>query len=195
MSQNKTKLCTNCNQHKPSIEFKRLLTLAQTRATLRQPNATTRYWADSKRCKSCQAELKRRTPMTVKEIRNKISSGDMHKDIGEAIIKQKREALPKKRSRVMKEYWQKKRVGWIDELKANLQKQVTRYASRYYSYKNQLGDTPTPTQHAMLDQHSYNYKEAQRIRKDLMDRAKSGEVVDTDTKINELIKRRKAGVV
>lgn len=189
----KTKLCTNCGETKPSKEFKRLLTLAQTRATLRQPNATTRYWADSKRCKSCQAQLKRHTPLSINEIRNKITTGDIHKEIGEAIIKQKREAIPKKRARVMKEYWQKKRVGWVDELKTNLQKQVTRYASRYYSYKTQLGDNPTDRQHAMLEQHSYNYAEAKRIRQDLMEQARAGTNVPIDVKINELIKRRKVG--
>jgi hypothetical protein len=94
----------------------------------------------------------------------------------------------------MKEYWQKKRTGWQDELKANLQAQVTRYATRYYSYKTQLPENATPNQQALLLQHSYNYKEAQRVRKDLMDRVAKGEVIDPATKINELIKRRKAGV-
>jgi polyhydroxyalkanoate synthesis regulator phasin len=46
----------------------------------------------------------------------------------------------------------------------------------------------------MLEQHSYNYAEAKRVRQDLMNRIKSGEEVAVDTKINELIKRRKAGV-
>jgi hypothetical protein len=94
----------------------------------------------------------------------------------------------------MKEYWQKKRLGWQSELKANLQAQVTRYATRYYSYKTQLPDNPTDRQHAMLEQHSYNYKEAQRVRKDLMKQAVSGTNVPVDVKINELIKRRKVGV-
>lgn len=96
----------------------------------------------------------------------------------------------------MKEYWEKKRLGWVDELKTNLQAQVTTYANRYYSYKNQLGDPNqiTPAQHAMLDQHSYNYAEAQRIRKELMKQAKDGREISPDTKINDLIKRRKAGV-
>jgi hypothetical protein len=95
----------------------------------------------------------------------------------------------------MKEYWQKKRLGWVDELKANLQKQVTRYASRYYSYKNNLPDYElwTTAQHAMLDQHRYNYAEARRIRQDLLEQAKNGKEFSPDVQINELIKRRKAG--
>ena len=35
--------CAKCKQFKPIKQFQRRLTLAQTRATLRQPNATTRY--------------------------------------------------------------------------------------------------------------------------------------------------------
>ena len=93
----------------------------------------------------------------------------------------------------MKEYWEKKRLGWQSELKANLQAQVTRYATRYYSYKNHLPEDATPNQNALLLQHSYNYKEAQRIRKDLMNRVQAGEVMAVDVQINELIKRRKVG--
>jgi len=99
----------------------------------------------------------------------------------------------------MKEYWQKKKLGWHDELKTNLQKKVTTYANRYYSYKNKLSDYDSPNQttqaqHAMLDQHSYNYAEAKRIRQEILNQIKSGQEVAVDTKINELIKRRKVGV-
>jgi hypothetical protein len=94
----------------------------------------------------------------------------------------------------MKEYWQKKRLGWVDELEANLQKQVTTYANRYYSYQNHMPEQATPAQHALLDQHSYNYAEAKRIRQDLLEQAKDGREFSPDVKINELIKRRKVGV-
>jgi hypothetical protein len=172
-----------------------VLTLAQSKAILRRPNLTTRHTLYSALCQSCRQQRKRRTPLTTKQIRNKISSGDILPTIGEALIQAKKTALPRKRSKVMKEYWQKKRDGWVDVLKANLQTQVTTYASRYYSYKNNLPEheLATPAQHALLSQHSYNYAEAKRIRKDLMERVKAGEVIEVDVKINELIKRRKAG--
>jgi hypothetical protein len=93
----------------------------------------------------------------------------------------------------MKEYWQKKKLGWQGELKVNLQAQVTRYASRYYSYKNNMPEQATPRQHALLDQHSYNYAEAQRVRQEILNQIKSGQEVEVDVKINELIKRRKVG--
>jgi polyhydroxyalkanoate synthesis regulator phasin len=121
---------------------------------------------------------------------------DIHQQLGENLIKQKQEAIPRRRSKVMKEYWEKKRTLWQDELKANLQAQVTAHANRYYSYKNNLSDNdnPTPQQHAMLDQHRYNYEEAKRVRQDLMEQAKSGTNVPTDIKIETQIKRRKVGV-
>ena len=189
----RTKLCVTCNEVKPTAQFKRRLSLAQTRAFLRQPNATTRYWTDSKRCKECQLQHKRHRPLTIKEIRTKITSGDMHHVVGEEKIKRMRQAIPKRRSKVMKEYWQKKKLGWQDELKTNLQKQVTAYANRYYAYKNKLSDydSPTPLQHATLDQHSYNYMEAKRVRQELLNKVRDGEEVDQAVKINELIKRRK----
>jgi hypothetical protein len=118
----------------------------------------------------------------------------MNKTVGEEKIKLMRQAIPKRRAKVMKEYWQKKKLGWQDELKTNLQAQVTTYANRYYSYKIKMPEQATPQQHAMLEQHSYNYAEAKRVRQDLMNRIKSGEEVAVDVKINELIKRRKAGV-
>ena len=190
-----TKTCASCNETKPLKEFKRRLSLAQTRAFLRQPNATTRYITDSKNCSSCRQQRKRYKPLTQKQIRSKITTGDMHHVIGEAKLQKIRQAIPKRRAKVMKEYWEKKRLGWQDELKTNLQKQVTAYANRYYSYQNQMPEQPTPNQNALLLQHSYNYKEAQRVRKDLMERARGGEVIDPATKIETQIKRRKVGDV
>jgi hypothetical protein len=189
-----TKLCSTCNETKPKKEFHRVLTLAQSKALLKKPNLTTRHTLYSSLCKDCRNQRKRRTPLTIKDLRNKISSGDLNPVIGEALITEKREALPKKRAKVMKEYWQKKRTLWQDELKTNLQTQVTTYANRYYSYQNQMPEDPTPNQHAMLDQHSYNYAEAKRIRQDLLEQTKAGREFSPDIKINELIKRRKAGV-
>lgn len=188
-----SKLCASCKQTKPKKEFHRILTLAQSKALLKKPNLTTRHTLYSSLCRACRNQRKRRTPLTIKDLRNKISSGDLNPVIGEALITEKRQALPRKRSKVMKEYWQKKRTLWQDELKSNLQKQVTTYANRYYSYQNQMPEDATPLQHALLDQHSYNYKEAQRVRQEILNQIKSGQKVAVDVKINELIKRRKVG--
>jgi hypothetical protein len=188
-------LCKTCGETKPKKEFHRILTLAQSKALLRKPNLTTRHTLYSSLCRDCRNQRKRRTPLTIKEIHNKITTGDMNPVIGKALINQKREAIPRKRSKVMKEYWQKKRLGWIDELTANLQKQVTTYANRYYSYKNHMPEDATTAQHALLDQHRYNYAEAKRIRQDLLEQAKDGREISPSIKINELIKRRKVGAI
>ena len=193
----KTKVCASCGEVKAWLKFQRKLTLAQTKAYLRNPDARTRYITQSKNCSECRAQRKSKKPLTADQIRTKISTGDMHPMIGEAKLKQKREAIPLVKSRIMKEYWQKKRTDWVDELKTNLQKQVTAYANRYYSYQNQMPDDPTDRQHALLDQHKYNYAEAQRIRQDLLEQARKvvedgiGTNVPKDIQINELIKRRK----
>jgi hypothetical protein len=170
-----------------------VLTLAQSRALLKKPNLKTRHTLYSSLCNTCRRIKKRRTPLSIKQIRTKITTGDINPIIGEALIAEKKTALPRKRSKVMKEYWQKKKLGWQGELKANLQTQVTRYASRYYSYKNHIPENATPNQQALLLQHSYNYAEAKRVRQDLMDRVEKGEEIAVDVKINELIKRRKVG--
>ncbi len=190
------KTCTSCNETKPKKEFHRILSLAQSRALLKKPNLSTRHTLYSSLCNTCRRIKKRRTPLSIKQIRTKITTGDLNPIIGEALITEKKQALPRKRSKVMKEYWQKKRTLWQDELKTNLQKQVTAYANRYYSYQNQMPDDPnqvTPQQHAMLDQHKYNYAEAKRIRQDLMNRVQAGEVVEVEVQIHEMIKRRKVG--
>jgi len=188
-----TLVCKTCGETKPKKEFHRILTLAQSKALLKKPNLTTRHTLYSSLCRTCRNQRKRRTPLSIKELRNKITSGDLNPIIGESLITQKKQAIPKARARVMKEYWQKKRTLWQDEVKTNLQKQVTTYANRYYSYQNHLPEDPTPNQNALLLQHSYNYKEAQRIRQDLMNKIKAGEVIAVDVQINELIKRRKVG--
>lgn len=193
----KQKQCTRCNETKPINEFKRRLTIAQSRAMLRNPKINKAYVTTSKRCKACQAELKRHTPLSTKEIRSKITTGDIHKTIGEAMLEERRKAIPETRSRVMKEYWEKKKTAWVKPLKENLQKQVATYRNRYYSYRNALekqikdGKDTTQAQHAMLVQHGWNHQEAKRVRNFLMDRAQSGHFVDPTTKIQTLIKPMK----
>ena len=181
----KTKLCPKCRQTKPTNQFKRRLSLAQSRAVLRNPNITTNYIADSKLCKACQPKRKPPRLLSIKEIRTRISNGDLHPILGEAKIKELRENIPKIRSRVMKEHWQDKRNAPIKELKKNLAQQVAKFASRYHATKS------NDPHHANLPQHKYSYDEAKRVRDDLLSRATSGEAIDPTIKINELIKRRR----
>jgi hypothetical protein len=186
----KLKTCASCGENKPTKDFRRRLTIAQSRAVLNNPKINRPYIATSKNCAECRLQTKRRTPLSIQEIKNRLATGDIHQQIGENLIKQKQEAMPRRRSKVMKEYWQKKKLGWVDTLKTNLQTQVTAYANRYYSYQNQMPEQTTDRHHAMLEQHRHNYAEAKRIRQDLLEQARGGTLVPLDTKIVELIRAK-----
>ena len=176
-----TKTCASCKQTKPKKEFLKRLTLAQTRAYLKQPNATTRYTTTSKNCKACQAKLKRKNkPLTPKQIRTRITSGDMPKIMGEMKLNQIREAIPKKRSKVMKETWEKRRSEPYRKLKRHLQDQLNRFGNRHFASKN--------LQDATREQNSWNYQEAKRIMKDLLEQAQAGREISPDIQIASLIK-------
>ena len=179
MTVEKQSLCASCKQFKPTKQFQRRLTLAQTRATLRQPNATTRYIATSKNCADCRKKTKRSKPLTAKQIRTKMTSGDMSKIVGEMKLNQIKQAIPKKRARVMKEYWQKKKAEPLRTLKENLQQQVAKYANRYHASAH--------LQNATAEHNRYNYEQARRIRDELLRDALFGTAVPNDIQIATLI--------
>lgn len=191
----KTKTCTNCGETKPSTQFRRRLTIAQSRAMLRNPNITKAYVTTSKRCKDCQP--KRHSPLSTKQIRSKITTGDIHKTMGESILEERRKAIPETRSRVMKEYWEKKRSGWVKPLKQSIQAQVQTYRNRYQAYRtaldraNESGNPSTSAQHARLVQHGWNYKEAQRVRDKVFKEIDEGTKYPSTFHIQTLIKPMK----
>lgn len=176
----KTKTCTKCNETKPSAEFKRRLNLAQTRALLKQPNATTRFTTISKHCKTCREKKRSRTPLTAKEIRTRMTNGDMPQLMGEMKLAKLREGIPKTRSRVMKETWQKRKAEPHKKLKRHLQDQLNRFGNRHFASKN--------LQDATKEQNRWNYQEAKRIMKDLLEQAKNGVEIPHDVQIASLIK-------
>ena len=177
--------CVKCNQEKPKKEFLKRLTLAQTRAFLKQPNASTRFTATSSTCKQCRNKTKRKKLLTTKEIRTKISTGDIHRIKGELRLKEMVENLPKRRSRVMKEYWQKKKAQPSEQLKASIQQQVVRYSKRASAGKR--------LQDATRAKNSWNYQEAKRVKKELFDRLAEGEQFAVDLKIEQFFKVKPQG--
>ena len=188
------KTCTMCKETKPQAEFKRRLTLAQSAHYLRRASVKTRTSVISVRCKDCWQNSKRKTKLTRKEILNKVASGDMHSVTADIELRKRKEELPKIRSRIMKEYWWGKKVDYIKQLNANLQYQVTLYGARYRNTKSKLKaslERHETTHHALLEQHSKNYTLAKQIKKDLMARAREGEVIDLDTKLMTLMKKGK----
>lgn len=176
------KQCPKCKQFKPTTQFKRRLSLAQSRAVLRNPNITTNYMADSKLCKSCQPKRKPPRLLSIKEIRTRVSNGDLHPILGEAKIKQLREEIPQRRAKVMKEHWQKVKTKPATELKKHLSQQVAKFASRYHATKS---NNP---QHAMLEQHRWNYEEAKRVRDMLLEKINKGGDIDPTIQIELLMK-------
>ena len=184
----KTKTCTHCGETKPIEAFKRRLTKRQSCVLLNRSSLSQGIVVDSVRCKTCWLMTKSRKPMTKKQIRNKINSGDIKRVLGEIMISEINRAIPLKRSRVMKEEWQKRKTSWVKTLNDNLQQQVDKYRNRYYAYKATLNKSSGENslrdkQHATLEQHRLNYEQAIQIKKRLMDRAKSGEKIEVDVQI------------
>lgn len=187
----KTKTCTHCGETKPLDAFKRRLTKRQSCALLHRSSISCGITVESVRCKTCWHMTKSKKPLTKKQIRNKMNSGDLKWVIGNIMLKELNETIPQKRSRVMKLEWQKRKTGWIKTLNDNLQQQVVKYKNRYHAYRASLNKLSKSSgenslqdkQHAMLEQHRWNYEQAKQIKKRLMDRAKSGEKVEVDVQI------------
>jgi hypothetical protein len=174
------KQCIKCGATKPTSQFKRRLSLAQSRAVLHNPNVTTNYMADSKLCKDCQPKRKPPRLLTNKEIRNRITDGDLRRGLGEAILEKRKEILPQRRSKVMKERWQKVKDEPIKQLKAHIQKQVAKFASRHRGAKY--------LQDATRLQNAHNYQEAKRVKDLLVEKLNRGESIDPNIDIQTLFK-------
>ena len=182
----KTKTCTHCGETKPLDAFKRRLTKRQSCALLHRSSIKQGLVVESVRCSTCWLMTKSRKPMTKKQIRNKIESGDIKRVLGEILIREIDRTIPLKRSRVMKEEWQKRKTEWVKTLNTNLQQQVDTYRNRYYGYKyavNKMQGQVSPLQPATLEQHRLNYEQSKQIRTDLMTRARAGEKIEVDVQI------------
>lgn len=179
----KTKTCTHCGETKPLDAFKRRLTKRQSCALLHRSSIKQGLVVESVRCSTCWLMTKSRKPMTKKQIRNKIESGDIKRVLGEILIREIDRTIPLKRSRVMKEEWQKRKTEWVKTLNDNLQQQVDKYRNRYYGYKAIKREQMFPSQHATLEQHRLNYNQSMQIKKDLMTRARAGEKIEVDVQI------------
>lgn len=189
----KTKTCTHCGETKPIEAFKRRLTKRQSCVLLHRSSISQGIVVDSVRCKTCWLMTKSKKPLTKKQIRNKIESGDIKRVLGEIMLKEIDRTIPLKRSRVMKEEWQKRKTGWIKTLNDNLQQQVAKYRNRYYAYKATKREQMFPLtdkQNAMLEQHRQNYAQAMQIKKDLMTRARAGERIEVDVQIVMYLKTK-----
>lgn len=166
----KEKKCIKCGEFKPLAQFKRKLTVAQSRAMLQRPTLRNPIETISKLCKACQPKTK----LTPKTLRNKISDGDIHPIIGEAKIKELKEKIVLGRSKVMKEYWQGKQDAIIKPFYRNIQKQTERKRAYYMTQLSKPKD-PNLTAHAQLD-----FETAKKHKAELFLQIKTGKVKAKD---------------
>jgi hypothetical protein len=185
------KVCTMCGGTYPLKDFKRRLSKRQSASLLRRESVQTALTVISSRCRFCWQQTKRKAPLTTKQIKQKKASGDMHATVADILLTQRKQNATAVKSRVMKEYWEKKRQEPIQALEKSLRQQVAKYKNRYQAYKTlvQKSCTTETPQHALLRQHSHNYEQAKQVRNDLLSRAKSGESISPDVLIDVYFKK------
>lgn len=164
------KQCPKCMKHKPSKQFKRTLTLAQSRSLLRRPTLKTAQEVDSKYCKACQPKPK----LTRKSVRNRISDGDIHPVIGANLLKEIEAKGRKAQSDGMRKVWQKRRDEVITPWLRSIRQQVVRKYNYYTAQLAQPRDTNL-TDHALLD-----YETAKQHKAKLEIKIKMGEGMKMD---------------
>ena len=184
------KVCTMCGETKPRDEFKRTLTKRQSASLLRRDSVRSPISVISSRCKKCWQQTKRKAPLTIKQIKNKKASGDIHAVVADIMLTQRKQNANLIKKRVMTEYWEKKRAEPIKALEKTLRQQVAKYANRYHATKSQSKNKPQDSpHHALLRQHRENYEMARRARDELLSRARAGESFPPDLVIAVYFKK------
>ena len=97
------KFCSKCGAHRPLADFKRLLTRAQMKA--RGYLGHVRMEIESKLCKDCQPRSKPLEQLTIKQLRNRVVSGDLNELLADSIIKERRESINARRARATSSRW------------------------------------------------------------------------------------------
>ena len=138
--------CKKCGEEKPRAEFKRRMTAEEYSIVLNR-RVETGTTVISSLCRPCQPKRKPRKELTLKELRNKITNKRLNPIIGEQLIKEKREAINKTRSRNMRERWQKEKGKEREAFKAKLDREVNQAKNKYHAYKRRIETYPltTPT--------------------------------------------------
>jgi predicted RNA-binding protein YlxR (DUF448 family) len=108
--------CTACKTTKPRKEFKRLATLSQTRAWLRNALATKRMTYIGKECNDCHKQTKRKSKdLTPEELRKRLINEGTHPLLVQTQIAKRRATGSKKKSvsakRTMLKWWQAKKAN------------------------------------------------------------------------------------
>ena len=149
--------CKTCKNIYPTAYYKKKLSKARSAALLKRPTRTNLI-VIAKDCKYCRTDKKRTTPLTRKEIQNKVASGDMHSILGELKIKEMDESANAKKAAGVKRRWNKHRLGREMEIYNILHPQVRR-KQRYYSTNKTRNKYPELIAYAELD-----YRTALEVR-------------------------------
>lgn len=140
------KQCPKCLKLKPSTEFKRMLSLTQSRALLKRPTLKTPQEVASKYCNACRPQPKQ----TLKRLQSKISDGIIHPVIGANLIQEHIAKGRKAQSDGMRKLWQKRQDEIITPWYRNIRQQVAK-KSNYASLQRARPKDPYLTQYAELD--------------------------------------------
>jgi len=94
------KLCSHCNQTLPRSAFKRLASLSQTRAWLRNPNAQRRTWYWGEVCNTCSKQVKRKRPpseISPSDYERRLINEDKPRFLIDALVSERRAQGTEKR--------------------------------------------------------------------------------------------------
>ena len=113
-------LCPTCNTEKERKHFKRLATLAQSRAWTGNPFSTKRIAYTGKECNECHKQTKRKpSDLTPNELHRRLTNEGKNPLVVQAQVAKRRAQGSKKKSavtsRIMRAWWQTKKKGEPDD--------------------------------------------------------------------------------
>lgn len=123
------KTCAKCNKTLPLSAFKRLLTLAETKA--RGKDGNRRMVVESKNCRACQPKRKPPRKLTRKELVSRATSGDLHPTRAKLILAKRAADLNAKKSHGRRQAWDDLRAKlWTTLVLAPLSLEIERVAAK-----------------------------------------------------------------
>jgi len=133
--------CPICNTEKPRLSFRRRATLAQTRAWLKNPNATkpTHYYG--KDCNECHKQVKRKpSEIPPSELRRRLTNEGMNPLKIELLIEQRKARGTKKKSEVAKRTLSMRRKHLFTSIIDDVDPFIDRLQNKHNYYKYERTD-------------------------------------------------------
>ena len=113
--------CPACQQEKERKEFKRLASLAQTRAWLKKPTASKRLWYVGNVCNACNPKRKA-ADIAPSELEKILIRNDVNTEIAKARIENRKAAGTKSRAKGAIKALKQRRLAHFDRHKAEITK-------------------------------------------------------------------------